>query len=385
MKLKFKLKKISFSNLIYLVSLSIYTTLKLVSSTFFGAIPLTRTIILFLTALILIADTAITRITMKSFLAVFICILITIVGIINGNDVFVICTPSFIYCARNKDFEKIAKTGLYSSIICLVFVILCSNFNIILDYVFYMNGRVRHTLGFRYVLMPPAIYKNIVLLKLYLDKENIKWRSIIIMTIINFYFFYLTDSRLSFFLTCLALLLGVFFKVFPNCLERLNVTRRCMVLSPIICSFVSLFITANYKINPYLITLNSLLGYRLSMGKAALESYGISLFGSKLDMVGNGLSVDGVMNTRIHNYIDCSYVQFLLNYGVVSYFLVIVVFSYAIFNSSKKKDYYMLLVLTIIAGHMMIDDYAIHLGFNTFILALGTLCFKNNTFLRKTE
>lgn len=61
----------------------------------------------------------------------------------------------------------------------------------------------------------------------------------------------------------------------------------------------------------------------------------------------------------------------LINYGVLATLIILFLLTLTIYECYKDKDYYLMTILTLLALHMMIDDYVIQLGYNTFILLIG--------------
>ncbi len=116
------------------------------------------------------------------------------------------------------------------------------------------------------------------------------------------------------------------------------------------------------------------MGNRLNLGQYSLLEYGISAWGKQIAWVGNGLDVYGNRATGSYLWVDCLYVQVLQRYGVIFFdYFLISNDNYYVGLLSEKKNYMLLILLSLIAVHCMIDDLQLYLHYNTFWFAIGSL------------
>ncbi len=273
----------------------------------------------------------------------------------------------FVFCARNIKFDEIARFSLLITIPLLIFVILSAYFGIIDNYVSLSSNHVRNYLGFRYVLYAPAFLFNITGLYLYLKKDRVKWFALIVLLIINLWMFLQTNARLSFYLSCFMILAFGLMKVCPNFFERKHILCWLMIFSFVILFILCLYLTVTYDSSvPWQNQLNSFLGGRLRLGKTSLMESGVSLFGQRLELVGNGLDAYGNKNTNPYNFVDSLFIQVLQRYGIIFSFVWFAILTFAMYRCYRMKDYWMLVCLTIVALHCSIDDLSLYLYYNTF-------------------
>ena len=116
-------------------------------------------------------------------------------------------------------------------------------------------------------------------------------------------------------------------------------------------------------------------GNRLRLGHDAFQTYDIKLLGQQISFVGNGLTADGRPVAGIYNYIDCFYEHILLRYGLVFFITVIICYTICAFIARKKRDYQMLVILTFLAVHAIIDDSILRLHINSFWFVIGEYLF----------
>ncbi|MDE6519948.1 MAG: hypothetical protein K2K91_05735 [Ruminococcus sp.] len=275
-----------------------------------------------------------------------------------------------LFCGRNIKPEKIAKMTVFISIAVLLLVLVSALVGIIPNYVSvdYVSGelRIRHYLGFRYALQPPAILFNIISMDLYLHRHKLSIYRSLFWGISSYMMYLYTDSRLSCVFS-LAVIAGfLIINRLPELPGKLKITKILMVGSFIICSIISFTVT--YKYNPtvkWMRELNEILESRLRLGNDGFHDYGLKLFGQNINFIGNGLSKTGEKSVKVYNYIDCFYENILLKYGIIFFVIVIVGLTIASYISMKRKDYYLLWLMTLMAAHAMIDDLVLLLNYNT--------------------
>lgn len=283
----------------------------------------------------------------------------------------------YIFCARNVEFEDIAWFSIWISSITMVFIIVSAQLGIIQDYIYSNVARVRHYLGFRYALFGPTFLFNITGLVLYVKKAKIKWIELSVLVAINWWMFVMTNSRLSFYLSVWMVFVFGVLKVRPNLLRSKRVLCWGMVFAFVFSFVISVYFTVTY--NPdveWKYQLNTVLGGRLRLGQSSLLQSGISLFGQKVEMVGNGLDAFGNKNINPYNYVDSFYIQILQRYGIIFSIVWITILTFTLYYCYKINDYYMMTCLVFIAGHCVIDDLSLSLYYNTFWFA-GSIVMKN--------
>lgn len=291
--------------------------------------------------------------------------------------------PLFMYSTRNIDITGIIKISYIISVILLIIIILSSYLGVIENYIYYDTTRERQYLGFRYALYPSSILCNIIFLKVYLEKERISWKSIILLLISSYILYTLTDSRLTFVLGLLILVFSAVNKIIPNICEK--ILSRLLIFSYVFVGIISLYFTLNYNhLIDWQENLNEILGGRLSLGYSTLEFYGYGLFGREVELVGNGLDVNGIVNSSSYNYVDNLYVQLLLKTGVLFLVFFIICMTYVTYLTYKQKNLYLYVILVVLALHGLIDDLILQIQYNSFWLLITPVIYGILVNRRKT-
>lgn len=280
--------------------------------------------------------------------------------------------PIFIYSARNMEVNKILRISYVISVFMLVFIILSSYLGIIQNYIYYSALRERQYLGFRYALYPSSILCNIIFLKVYLEKENISWLSLICLLVANYVLFQYTDSRLTF-------ILGVALIVFSTIMKKSQKFReillnRTFIWSFLVLALLSIYATINYDyLSDWQSNLNEALGGRLSLGNSTLKFYGYGLFGKTLSLSGNGLDENGMLNTSTYDYVDNLYVLLLLRAGIIFLFIFLVAMTIIMKKIYIQKDSYLYIIFILLAFHGIIDDLIMLPQYNSFWFVVAAL------------
>jgi len=277
-----------------------------------------------------------------------------------------------VYSARTLDFKEIARFCVILTGIMLIFVIASSYAGIIKDYIRIEETRVRHYLGFRYCLFPSTYLFNITALILYIRKEKVRVLELAFLFVLNYIMYLLTGSRLTFVTALLLLVIVLWLKYRPfdyNKKHRLLYYAKWVFVLLFVFSFI---ICWNYDItNRIYRTINTLLEGRISLAHMSLQQFGIKLFGSNVQWIGNGLGENGKQTAGIYSYVDNFYLNFLQRYGTVAFGIVLIILTIVMQRFYQKKDYYAIIIFGLLAFHGLIDDLILYISYNTFWLLCG--------------
>lgn len=378
--MKIFIQKLQKKEFLFLISYVIYMSVFILLLSFYSKyLPekFDRYILLLCVALLAINEIIFSKINFRTMMGLIICLLLFGISFsTNGNAIAGMII--FIYCGRNIPFEKIAKWTIFISSVMVTFIVTSSFLGIINDYVSYSGGRVRHYLGFRYALWPSTLVFNISLLVIYYKNIRMKWKDVTILLLINSFFFYFTNSRLSFGLSILSLLMAMIYRYYHKSLNRWNFVYRILVFSFIICAVISYVLTVTYSSAVrWKRELNLVLGDRLRLGQTSLLQYGINLFGQQIQWVGNGLDRNGNRTRGTYLWVDNLFIQVLQRYGIVFCVAFLLIVTLALYRCYQDKKYFLMLLMTMIALHCMIDDLQLYLYYNTFWFILGTTLFSS--------
>ncbi len=280
----------------------------------------------------------------------------------------------FVFCARNVDFERIAKFAAAVLGVMLVFVMVSAFLGIIQNYTFVDGTRFRQNLGFRMTSAAPAAMFNISALLLFAHRKRLKWRLILVLLAANTLICTLSMTRLPYGMA--LILIGAFavYRLCPGLIEHRRRLTALMIACFAVGFTLSLLLVVFYTDDiGWMYTLNIAISHRLSLAQTSLQEYGVTLLGQPLTLIGNGLDAYGEKVEGIYNYVDCVYIQTLQRYGVVYTLFWVGLMTRMQQHLWKKREYMLMVCLAIWAMHGIIDDRTLHLEYNTLWLAVSML------------
>ena len=309
-----------------------------------------------------------------------------IVGKINGFSSNVAIGILFIYALRDISFKSVAKTSIIISIFLLSIVIISAKLGVISNYLEISGARVRSYLGFRYALFPSILLMNIVAISLYLKKDKIYYWQWFFLALCTYWVYDQTDSRLTFYSSCILLVCNLLIKWIPNLFTNLGNIFNIFKLTFIVNAIASFWLvqiylnSTNSFVNNFLFKLNSMLGGRIYLANKSLQLYGFGLLGRPVEWHGNGLTVEGVRDSQIYLYVDNLYIQILQKYGLLILALMVSLLTLTLFKVIKSRQWVLAFILIMMSFHSMIDDLNLYLHYNIFWILLGSLIYSNYQF-----
>ena len=374
--MKITLEKSSLKNLLFYFAYSIYLGYNLLDTSFYSKnINVFGNLLIIIVLAMLIFKEVIDFKVNSRDLTLF--IILAIIGglFFNYMGYNYAMLPFFVYSARNVNTTTIVKISYRISLVLLIFIIVSSYLGWITNYITYDGGREREYVGYRYSLFGPAILCNIIFLKVYLEKDNIKWRTLIFLIIGNYVLYEFTDSRLTFGLGMLLLILTILIKFFSKFKRVLM--NKILIGSYVVSGLLSLYFTIGYNhLSEWHSNINEFLGGRLSLGYSTLKYYGYGLLGKKITLVGNGLDVDGYITTETYDYVDNLYIQLLLKLGLLFLVIFILGMTIVMWRVYRLNDVYLYIIFSLLALHGIIDDLMILPQYNSFWFVIAALFYK---------
>lgn len=304
---------------------------------------------------------------------------IGILSTIFSRDFQIFSYILIILAAVNVDINKIFKVYLWVHLTMIVTFVFLSSTGLIQNVVFDLGVRNRNTLGFSWTTVSPMLFFFIICNIGYLNQKKITVLEILLLFFSSVLIYILTDSRFIFLMQLLVLMFIMVYRFNSNFIKGLlesKVIKNIIMIFPFVICIFSFFIQFLYdSSNSLHLFLNQLLSGRLELGHAALMEYGLSLFGKNIEWVGFGVGADP---TKVYNYVDCSYVQILLSYGIIILLIVIFAYFLIIKQAYVKKDYMFILIILSILILNITEPRLINIIYNPFIIS-ASFFLKNNT------
>lgn len=272
-----------------------------------------------------------------------------------------------------------SQVAAMAVIICLSLAGVLEN----LSYPTFLRG-VRYSLGYIFPLELHAHFLMLVLLGLYLYPKMQGWKSLVLITVLNFGLYHFTIARTSFYLGEAAAVLSFLCGILPQKQKnRILSWKGWKILIPVGTVAVFLgFILLCGLYDPAVIgweRIDDVLSGRLRLGRAALETYPLTLFGQRIAWVGSGGPEGVYVWESSYNYVDNSYIKDLLDYGLIFWIVEMLSFIWLQLRFIQKKNLMGLFLIWITFLIGMMEPRLILLPFSVFLLLLEPAALAANS------
>lgn len=238
--------------------------------------------------------------------------------------------------------------------------------NVVMD-----TERIRYSLGFTWVTSAPVLFVFASILFLHLVRKRLNGWIFVFLLQLATALFILTDTKMAFFTTMLVLVIAVIWWQKPNwldCLENRWV-KLVILWLPVILTVVAMLLAGLYQDSGFMGRLNDILSGRLANAAEAWQKYGMSLFGQNIVWTGQGITYKPSMH---YLYVDCSYLNVLLNYGLVFLLLVFIWCRQVILNLYRRHDMLYLAFFVVILLFSFLEVRLVNPLYDPFIIAAGS-------------
>ena len=288
--------------------------------------------------------------------------------LLTKNKAWVFLLFTLIY-ASCFDFEDVLNTIFSAQFISLILITTLSSFGFMHDYVnMRADGTMRHSLGFGY---PTYLSQLVLFIILYYSyKKNFKFspEKLGLYQLLIVFSYFLTDSRTEM-LISECILIGIFMNSvgildkFKNVVEFFKKAYAiCFPLFPI-GSYVLVmlygFIFNKMNVNGIIFKIaqkfNHIFSNRLYQTFYDFKRYGLSLFGSNIDLVGYFLTKENEGTIIRSNFIDNEYMRILFENGWIFFIAFFAIISIVIWHLYRTKKDGLLFVSFVITTSSLIN------------------------------
>lgn len=272
----------------------------------------------------------------SNFYIGIIMICVSVIAAITLGESIVMWGVIAIVAGNCTNSRKVIKAVLITQIVVFAITFILCGAGVIQDYIFDPETRARHSLGFTWTTTPIIIFMFMIMEYCYLRSRDLTLFEICLLEVLMTILFVLTNTRMCYAVTTLMLIviaLNKYFKWRPANKVKKNTGKGMVIIPWIIFAFV-LTVSFMYSNSASWEKVNLFFNFRLSLAHNAINTYGIHLVGNPIKWIGFGYGgIDG-----IYNYVDSSYIQALLSYGVLFMIMILAVYS-CIFKHAKKNGY----------------------------------------------
>jgi hypothetical protein len=292
---------------------------------------------------------------------------------INSGYGFLLPVLFLILGAKNVPFKKLLQIYCAISGTLIIITVIASQTGLVENLIYKRNGQ-RISFGFNYPTDFTAHIFFFFMGYCYLRKESLSYLELIGILGLGIFSYIFCGARTNFLCLLLTFLVFLFLKIHYNISYKKDIIHtinpifsKVLVFSMPICALCIFVLTLFYHNLPSSIistTLNSMMSGRLNWYSVGLDRYGIKIFGSAFTMIGNGGSTEPVTN---YFFLDSSYILLLIRYGIMIFLSVIVIFLINSVQAHNNKNYYLLLILTLIAIQCIMEHHLLEIAYNPFM------------------
>ena len=298
-------------------------------------------------------------------------VLLMIIGINCNQMIGMLINFLLLFGAKDVDFRKILRVYIWVGGGFCIVTVLASKMGIILNHIDYRISTydvvVRQSLGYGWSTNMANHVFYIILAYFYYIGRTLKIKEVLFIFSIALYVFLETDSRLSFFLIGTLILISLVYK--NNYIKTIITSKaliRIFVFSVPFFAVLSVWAAFSYdNSNIIWIAINAILSERLRISNEAIDSTGFPLFGQVYEMYGS-VRDDGIA----YNYIDNSYLQSFLIWGVILTIIIVLIFTHLSMKAQKRRDYLYIYSIFLASISGLISQHFIEFYMNPFILSL---------------
>ncbi|WP_124059130.1 hypothetical protein [Vaginisenegalia massiliensis] len=119
--------------------------------------------------------------------------------------------------------------------------------------------------------------------------------------------------------------------------------------------------------------LDKALSSRINLGQKALNDIGLTLLGKDFTMQGNGWNKMERLQTAVNYFVDSSYLQVGLLYGVVVLSLIIWAYVRLTKEAYRQGNWHLILLVVMLSLVSVIEHHLIDIVYNPLVFSLGAL------------
>lgn len=279
--------------------------------------------------------------------------------------------------AKDIELRKIVKTHFIIIAPLLAITVISSKIGIIENLQYLSpNGKIRNSFGIIYPTNFASYIFYLVLSYSYIKKTKISCINIAVYISLAAFIFNFCYAKLDAISIILTVIVFLYIKsVYKFKFGR--IVENLLIYSMPICITVSIGITYIYtEYNNILFMLNKVLSDRLRLGNLGIQEYGLSLFGQQVTMNGYGGKND--IETASYFFIDSSYIQMLLKYGIVLSIIICILIVVYCKKSIKQGNIKLPFIIALIAVNSTVAHHFLDLNYNPFILMIFSFIGKES-------
>ena len=309
-------------------------------------------------------------------LLALLALLVVYVGF-NAQQITLLCLSfALIVGAKDIEFKQILKIHFYTGLFLCLISVIGSSIGLIenkandigIDSMEMLGSSTSRRYSYGYVWPTDcANHISFVCIAFFLIREGVlKIRELFFLSLVFLFVFLGVKARQSASIVLLILLLSLYLRYLRK--KQKNPYRFILFLfifSIPLLAAISIYATLAYdETDMAWVVANIVLTGRLRLGQDAIEEYGIPWFGQYIKMIGADA------NKLEYNYVDSSYLQAYLLWGIVLATILIGQLFIVCKRAYSRKDSAMLFAVFLAGLSSVTSQFLFQIMFSPFLLAL---------------
>lgn len=311
-----------------------------------------------------------TEYSKKELLQIFTLVFIGILCTLASRETRLLWLIVVISCLKNIDIKKIFRVSFYIFFGLFCLYLLLFLFGMINETITQKGG---HSLGLGHPNTLHCYILIIITIYIYLKFKNYNLIYFFVFNILNILLYLITLSRSGFVTLFFVLLYSLLIRKIQNKEIKKRITIICTILILLLAMF-EVSIGIFYSENIFCKFLDSIFTGRLSQANFYYKHFGISIFGRYLEYLSDANAVA---------ILDIGFLKLLLNNGIVSLLLFLVIYLKNIKNALKRNQYDILILLISTFSYTLVENVFTYVFMNVSFLYSKYIIFggskKNDT------
>ena len=311
---------------------------------------------------------------------VLIITLCIIIGTIKADDNMMMSTWMFIVASKYVDFDDVMKISYYTLLVLIPVVIGLCLMGYIRDVAFHRGTFLRHSLGFSHPNTLGVRVFQLMLAHCYIRRQKLSLLDYLLVVGAICFVKYVPNCQTTVYVLSLFLIFLIVKRLFDHIPNGTAIYLRMMVLIAVLANGISVFMSViDVKRYAFLKRIDLFASKRFSLCHNAISYYGISMFGTKIDLF------EQVLGRIIRRfYIDTSYVALMIRYGVVVYVIFTAVYMITMIKAVNNKKYMLCTVLALYSVYGIMENSFFSLAQNIFLISLCWSIYPKNEMVDDT-
>ena len=291
----------------------------------------------------------------------------------ESGDYAVFSPLLVIVACANRDMKKIIKLSLASGVFVIFLAFVLSRFGIIEDLTWNRPGSSfeRHAFGMNYCTDLASHVMFLIFLYMFLKQGHLKWWDYVVIVGLSAVNVFFVDGQIALICVVMALAGCCFVSIYDKkgweIPEKVICVWKWLLQSAFVVGAGVMFLLAiTYKEDPQ-IWYNRYysLENRIHTNYRLLKAIPFSWFGTSFVQVGSGGKSD---YTGYYFWVDCSYTRVYAMHGIVAFIIFMALLTWVQIRLKKKKAYFGMFLMAVVAFDCMIEHHMIEVAFNTFLV-----------------